>query len=313
MPSTFRSNGKLLLSGEYFVLDGALSLAVPARKGQNMIVTILNEPQTLIWRSYGIDGPDQIWFEAYFNINKLLPDHASDPKAANMLASLFQSMQRQRPGFWNYYVNRGLIIETFLEFPRKWGLGTSSTLISNLAKWSETNPYQLLENTFGGSGYDLACAGATGPILFQRINKTPQYVHFPFAPTFSEQLYFVYLERKQNSRDGIARYRRKMVEPNEDLVKEVSNLTAQMLYASSLKDWNVMIAEHEDIISKILELPKVKDRYFNDFPGQIKSLGAWGGDFALASSEMDKREIRNYFNKKGFETVIPFHEMVLNA
>ena len=37
---------------------------------------------------------------------------------------------------------------------------TSSTLIANLAKWSNVDPYILLSETFGGSGYDIACASA---------------------------------------------------------------------------------------------------------------------------------------------------------
>ena len=33
----FYGNGKLLLTGEYFVLDGALSLALPTKFGQNLV------------------------------------------------------------------------------------------------------------------------------------------------------------------------------------------------------------------------------------------------------------------------------------
>lgn len=311
MQTNYRSNGKLLISGEYFVLDGALSLAIPTKMGQSMVVTILNEPKTLIWRSYGIDGPDQIWFEAYFNINKLMPEQASDPKAAQALAALFQSIQRQRPGFWNNHVNTGLIIETFLEFPRKWGLGTSSTLINNLTQWSNTDPYELLRKSFGGSGYDLACANAKGPILFQRIDEKPQYVHYPFLPPFLDQIYFVYLGKKQNSREGIARYRQLMAQPNPALIDEVSSLSAQLSAAHSLEEWNDLIEVHEDLISKSIALPKVKDLYFKDFPGQVKSLGAWGGDFAMASANWSKKEMENYFLDKGFDVVLPYNKMVL--
>jgi hypothetical protein len=35
---TFYSNGKLLLTGEYVVLDGAEALALPTRFGQNLKV-----------------------------------------------------------------------------------------------------------------------------------------------------------------------------------------------------------------------------------------------------------------------------------
>lgn len=311
MSNTFRSNGKLLLSGEYFVLDGALSLAVPTRQGQNMIVTVLNEPQQLIWRSYGIDGPDQIWFEARFDINKLLPVEATDPKAAQFLAAIFQSIQRQRPGFWNQHVDRGLIVETFLEFPRKWGLGTSSTMLNNLAEWSQTNPHTLLKNSFGGSGYDLACARAEGPVLFQKRASEAHFVQVPFHPPFSDQLYFVYLGKKQNSREGILRYRQKMEIPNQSLLQRISEITTAFLSCNTLEDWQKHSQEHENLISATLELPKVKDLHFNDFPGSVKSLGAWGGDFVLAGSTLNKSEVKKYFEAKGLATVMTFEEMIL--
>ena len=38
MEKTYYSNGKLLLTGEYVVLDGAEALAVPTRFGQNLTV-----------------------------------------------------------------------------------------------------------------------------------------------------------------------------------------------------------------------------------------------------------------------------------
>ncbi|GAL63796.1 hypothetical protein [Algibacter lectus] len=44
------SNGKLLISGEYVVLDGAISLAVPTKYGQSLTVENINEAK-IIWRS----------------------------------------------------------------------------------------------------------------------------------------------------------------------------------------------------------------------------------------------------------------------
>ena len=37
-PQTFYSNGKLLLTGEYLVIDGAKALAIPTQKGQSLSV-----------------------------------------------------------------------------------------------------------------------------------------------------------------------------------------------------------------------------------------------------------------------------------
>ena len=41
--------------------------------------------------------------------------------------------------------------------------------------------------------------------------------------------------------------------------------------------------------------------------GEIKSLGAWGGDFILAAGPSDSNK---YFEKKGFKTVIRFMDML---
>ena len=54
----YYSNGKLLITGEYFVLDGAISLAVPTTCGQDLIVESIKESQ-LIWESY--DPYNLLW------------------------------------------------------------------------------------------------------------------------------------------------------------------------------------------------------------------------------------------------------------
>jgi hypothetical protein len=38
MQKTFYSNGKLLITGEYLILDGAKGLALPTKMGQNLSV-----------------------------------------------------------------------------------------------------------------------------------------------------------------------------------------------------------------------------------------------------------------------------------
>ena len=65
---SFHSNGKLLISGEYLVLDGALSLALPCKYGQSLI---FNEESngTLEWISKDVN--DKIWFTAYFEAKTL--------------------------------------------------------------------------------------------------------------------------------------------------------------------------------------------------------------------------------------------------
>ncbi len=307
MEQHFHASGKLLLSGEYFVLDGALALAVPTSRGQKMIVGE-GEPGFLHWMSYSEDG--ELWFEGHFDLDKIQCRSKTDEHTVNRLLQLIQGVQQQKPGFWSSFSEEGLLVSTHLEFPRRWGLGSSSTLISLLAQWSGVNPYTLLDGSFGGSGYDLACAGASGPIFYQKKDGRPHFVEAPFYPSFSENLYFVYLEKKQNSREGIARYREKVKAGTSGAIRKISHLTLQMAASSTLSDWDACVEEHEKMVSTLLNLPRAKELYFEDFPGTIKSLGAWGGDFVLASSEMDDHSTQLYFKKLGFSLVMKYENMV---
>jgi len=47
---------------------------------------------------------------------------------------------------------------------------------------------------------------------------------------------------------------------------------------------------------------------FSDFPGSIKSLGAWGGDFVLAASASPAE---NYFKTRGYTTYFAYHDFIL--
>jgi hypothetical protein len=61
-------------------------------------------------------------------------------------------------------------------------------------------------------------------------------------------------------------------------------------------------------MSDVLEIPTVKNSLFSDFNGTVKSLGAWGGDFVLVVSNENPTA---YFKSKGFETVLPYKDMIL--
>ena len=61
-------------------------------------------------------------------------------------------------------------------------------------------------------------------------------------------------------------------------------------------------------MSDVLEMQTVKERFFPDFKGVIKSLGAWGGDFVMVIS---KENPTAYFEEKGFKTILSYSEMIL--
>ncbi|MCB0587674.1 MAG: hypothetical protein KDD06_20450 [Phaeodactylibacter sp.] len=287
------------------MLDGALALALPVRFGQQLTVTEQPHLSGHHWVSFGQQG--RPWFEGRFSSTGVYAS-GNDEETGNRLEQLFQAIAKQRPDFW--LGRPPLRFETHLEFPRQWGLGSSSTLVAALAEWAEVDAFQLLADTFGGSGYDIACAYARQPILFQRRNGKAQYVECPFTPSFSDNVCFVYLGKKQDSREGIARYR-KVAENASRLLDPISRLTMDFLRARTVKEGIAVLEAHEELVGDTLQLPRVKERYFSNFPGAVKSLGAWGGDFVMALSEKSAESTRQYFRVKGFEVVFSWKEMVL--
>ena len=297
----YQAQGKLLLTGEYFVLDGALALALPTRLGQKFSISA-GPADRLSWQSHDVDGSR--WFSAIYDIPSLTILDCNEMEPTQRLQEIIrQAFLRSSLALDEL---AGCTVTTQLSFSRHWGLGTSSTLISFLADLTAVNPYALLEATFGGSGYDLACAQAGGPILYQ--NKTARNVFF--QPLFADQLYFVYLGKKQNSRDGIQRYRA-LGEIAKDKLDEINKLTLDFVACDSLSEIEALILQHETIVSTMLDLPRAQDLYFADYWGQVKSLGAWGGDFVLVTSNRGDQETKNYFQNKGFEVVLRYKEMIL--
>lgn len=307
--TTFYSHGKLLLTGEYLVLDGALALAVPTAKGQSLTVeSTESKGAELQWYSYDVNG--EKWFQGRFALPSGRYLNGSDEAVGRRLEQLFRSGQEILPGLWEESATQNWVVSTDLEFPRDWGLGTSSTLIVNLAKWWNIDPYLLLEKTFGGSGYDLACADAGGPLFYQLIDGRPQINPVSFDPVFVGQLFFLFLEQKQNSRSGIASYR-KREDPAAKQLQHISEISRQLVASQSLSEFRELLEAHESLISEVMGMPTVKERVFPDFPGTIKSLGAWGGDFVLIASDLSAGVIKKYFSDRGFSTLIGYSEMVL--
>lgn len=303
---TFRSNGKLLLSGEYVVLDGAKALAIPTVYGQSLIVEE-NLTNSIVWKSYNENN--EIWFEDAFTLVEIATPQSTEARndISIRLIQILKATKELNPEFLN--TNQGYNITTQQDFNRKWGLGTSSTLINNIANWANVDAYTLLEKTFGGSGYDIACAKNNSAILYQRINSVERLVQsIDFNPTFKDSLYFVYLNEKQNSRDGIKAYQ-KLGEIDSSIIKKVNKLTESMIVAKDLFVFEALLKDHEELISRLTQQPTIKSQLFNDFDGTIKSLGAWGGDFVLVASKADPTD---YFKSKGYNTIIPYKEMVLN-
>lgn len=304
MSLIYHSNGKFLLTGEYLVLKGALALATPLKFGQSLTVKTVSEP-FLHWDAYKPDGP---WFSVTLNPQNLDIIDCDDQPKAEKLVQILKAVCELKPNAFN----DGLHFETHLDFDPNWGLGSSSTLIANLARWAEVDPYELLKLTFGGSGYDIACATAEQAIYYQLIDGKPQTETTKYNPFFAEHLYFVYLGQKQSSSKEIKAFLEKAnpVDLQKD-IEAVSEISRAVPQCENLDEFGMLMQCHERIIARCIGQEPVQKR-FPDFEGVLKSLGAWGGDFILAATEWDEKQVKEYFKKKGLNVVFSYGEIVLN-
>lgn len=300
----YHGKGQLLLFGEYAVLDGAKSLSIPTSRGQSMEVKP-HRGSDLVWESYDEQG--ELWFEAQISLYDFSSIRTSDDDVSKQIQKLLKGTVRLNTEFLNNW--NGFKVINRLEFPLDWGLGSSSSLVHNLAEWAGINSFHLHFNTSNGSGYDIACANADYPVVYQLKGDEISFTERDFDPGCLDQIYFVHLGRKQDSSQGITHYL-KTAKKRKTVAQEISKLTDAALACSSSKDLQRIMEEHETILSNVLQLPKVKDERFSDFNGAVKSLGAWGGDFVMAVSDMSPTEVTAYFQSAGYDVVIPFDKMV---
>lgn len=293
---SFHSNGKLLISGEYLVLDGALSLALPCKFGQYLNFTE-DSNGTLEWISK--DMNDTIWFTAYFEAKTLKVLKTSNYNTVKWVKNILEFCNK------NSLTNKSLQgkIECKLEFPNNWGLGSSSTLLNNLASLYEINPYDLHFSTTNGSGYDIACAGSNSALTYQVIENIPQVKKMDWSPVFKDEILFIFLKKKQKSNLEVKRFKELKKDP--DLISRISSITKEIIYSKTIEEFEHLLDEHEAITGQYIQSETVKSKYFSDYEGSVKSLGAWGGDFVLAT-----RKNKNYFLDKGFDTILSFSEII---
>lgn len=297
----FKSNGKILLCSEYLVLEGAKAIALPSRLTQDLQVTKCQN-KLIEWQS--VDENNDLWFEEkfYFSGSDLKYDSKKN-KTSEKILILFKYLLKTK----NVNDILGNKFLTKLNFKREWGLGTSSTFVNNLAKWAKTDPYKLLFSAFNGSGYDIACCDVKNPILFQKKQNSISIENIIFNPPFIENLYLVYLEKKQNTQTSIINYFN-IKSDRKDLIEKVNFITEEIIKCKDLNQFEDLIVEHENIIARATSQEPIQQSVFPTYSqGKIKSLGAWGGDFVLVTS---KNNDLSFFKNKGYNTILKLSDLV---
>lgn len=310
MTETFYASAKLLISGEYAVLDGAVALAVPLKSGQWLEVEKpdvcgLYDAPGLVWTAM---QDDELWFQGTFGMDNFELQYAEDETTGQRLAAILQAAKQLNPEFLSGY--KSCQATTLLNFNRHWGWGSSSTLLACIAQWAGVDAYQLQALTMPGSGYDIACATASQPIIYQRkADSSPCIMPFRFSPAVSQHLYFVYLNQKQDTRQSITAYRQHTTP--KDFTSKITSISRKMAQTDTPETFGHLMEEHESLISSVLQQPTIRQRLFSDYTaGAVKSLGAWGGDFALFFCPESREWLENYLKPKGYDTVFGFDEIV---
>ena len=299
----YNSNGKILLTSEYLVLDGALALALPSKLSQTLEVKYTENKNEINWISYDFNG--EIWFSECFVISKDKFSYKNKKnKYSDKIISIFNGIEKLNE---DAFSNLGAEFTTRLEFSKNWGLGSSSTLINNLSLWAKIDPYDLLDLTFKGSGYDIACCNKINPITYVK-NKNDRIIKdVDFNPPFKENLFFIYLGHKQNTSEAIKNYR-SMSNDINNVIKKINSISLSIMKSTTLNEFEKLIVAHEEIISKTINIEPIKKRLFSDYQsGVIKSLGAWGGDFVLVTGNKSNM---SYFSNKGYDEIIPYKDLV---
>lgn len=293
--------GKLLIAGEYVVLDGAKSYALKTRHGQYLSIE-QRDTDLIEWEA--LDHEGKKWLEFTFGYDSEKLDLHTGNDDDDHLYRLIRHIIDSKASV----LTSGYKIQTRLTFPISWGLGSSSSLVAGIARMFDLNPYDLLANTFGGSGYDVAVGYENSGLFFTKTPdiKNPVIELYNWNPAFKEDLYFIYLNRKQNSREAMSNYLH-YKNSSSCSITDMSELTDAMIASKDRDEFAMLMRTHEKILSAVLHQPRIKEALFYDYHGEVKSLGAWGGDFCMA---IGNKKTPEYFRSKGFEVIFDFETMI---
>ncbi|MBX2985507.1 MAG: hypothetical protein LC109_14320 [Bacteroidia bacterium] len=308
------SPGKLMITGEYLVIKGAKALAVPTVLGQQLQFSHDRRRRSKMINWVSMTSGDVIWYSNQFDIEHDF--EAAEQKGSGrteFIQSLLKAIHNAKPDFFKEH---GVYtFKTFMDFDPGWGLGSSASLIVNLAMLTDLQPFELVfQSTLNqGSGYDIATSLMGKPIIYfieEDMYHWAEPVELSWK-RFAHKCRLIYLNRKQDSNVEITRFKSRWSKDEEhNVIEEISNISEKLISVTDYKEFTQLLNKHELIMSEVLKSKCIKDELFTDFDGVIKSLGAWGGDFILACSNTDTDYTDNYFIEKGYQTIMDFSKMI---
>ena len=295
------SPGKLMLTSEYFAVDGALVLAVPTKPGQEFFYEEIQNGKSLIfWQAF---HQNKLWLSVTIDYSDWRILETNLPNSAEFILKVLRNIQQLSTS--RFRGNSTYHLRTNLQFPPDFGLGSSSTLMTNLAEWATIDAFNLNDISLGGSGYDVAVAKEKSAVLYQNENGKRSVEKVDFSPMFKDELILIHLNQKQDTREGIHFYKSKP--KSAELISEFSELTRKIFESKDLENFSHLMEIHERKVADFLQIKTVKEKYFEEAPVFVKSMGAWGGDFVLS------RQFPGYkawFSERGFYRIFSWYDLI---
>lgn len=295
------SPGKVMLSGEYFVLWGATALAFPTFQRQHLAVFELTYQTCHHWTTTA--GSEEIFSCLIDKASLKAFDIQGSKASAEFIEKVLQAARTLNPGIfessWHFHTRLG--------FQPQWGLGSSSSLIVNISRFTQTDAWRLHRMISRGSGYDIACALHEKPLLFSHP-ENPR-ISFPnITYPFVNALYFLPLGIKKDSSRAVSETAH--LQPSTALIEEASQISYTLTWVPSLKEFTDLLKNYMHLVKRGLGLDEDLPAPLTGFSGFIKPLGAWGGDLALVISEEDENQLRDWFASRGFPELIKWQEII---
>lgn len=233
-------------------------------------------------------------------------EKSTDAGKSRYIQQLIKSAARLNSDFlskWKKYK-----ITSELDFDPDWGLGSSSTLIANLAEWSELSPFELFFDTQEGSGYDVAAAVSDAPLLYQKSDDELSFETFDWDQDLLDSIVVFYQGQKQSSHMEVRAWKNNNRWNRKD-VDRMTLISESLAECHQIEEAIHLIKENREMVEKLLD-QKAFDGLYSDFEGAIKPLGAWGGDFGGALSK-DVEYTRKYLRDKGLENSFRLSDIVV--
>jgi len=303
--------GKILLSGEYALLEGSVGAAMVSKFGQYLTLTSSQISSNLskdYWLEFSSQREQEV-LTAF--INPSTWECVSEEKKWHEACSFFKKNKCSLHFYLQEYKNqnkdknKGLKGNFHCNFNLSWGLGSSSSWICLLSYLIDFNPYDLNSFLFKGSGYDIAVGLYQQDLLFSK----PSHISLASFPLLSKKKYqeqghafFAFMGKKISSQQSLEMaYAQNKKRPlfSQKEINLISSFSRALSFSSRIEEWMKILQEQDLLLSFILGRSTLQHSFFSDFPGTIRPLGAWGGDLVLGlTTQTDKKFCQRYCEEK---------------